>query len=347
MEMDVRSSYLFSIPGLRRRSFILEGLLTVLIGAVSYFLMADFPEKAKFLQENERSWVLHRVKYRGSSGPNKVAETDQFKWKYVWAAFLDWQIWLAIITDMAASCTIYGKTSSTLHKRSHSLIIDNYYAGMSAFLPSIVAELGYSGTQANLLTIPPYVCSCLLTILLSWLSDRKKNRSTFILVTLAGEFVGYSLALGGSAAGIHGLAYAGVFISTSCCYPCFILIIVSNIHCMHLTSTVLMIQQTWIMCNLAPSYKRAAGAAVLVGIGNMSGPMGSNFYRDEDAPKYLLGHGLELMMVTLGLITATILLLCYKRINKQREQQLAEGVNYSEEELSDMGDRAPTFRYYL
>lgn len=95
----------------KSRSFILEGLLTVLVGAVSYFLMADFPEKAKFLDEDERSWVLHRVKYRGSSGPNKIAETDQFKWKYVWAAFLDWQIWLAIITDMAASCTIYGEVS--------------------------------------------------------------------------------------------------------------------------------------------------------------------------------------------------------------------------------------------
>lgn len=218
---------------------------------------------------------------------------------------------------------------------------------MSAFLPSIVAELGYSGNQANLLTIPPYVCSCLLTILLSWLSDRKRNRSVFVLATLAGEFVGYSLALAGSAAGIHGLAYAGVFISTSCCYPCFILIIVSCVSKVYSMTIVLIFWQTWIMCNLAPSYKRAAGAAVLVGIGNMSGPMGSNFYRDEDAPKYLLGHGLELMMVTLGLITATIMLLCYKRINKQRELQLAAGLTYSEEELSDMGDRAPTFRYYL
>ena len=101
------------------------------------------------------------------------------------------------------------------------------------------------------------------------------------------------------------------------------------------------------MCNLAPSYKRAAGAAVLVGIGNMSGPMGSNFYRSQDAPQYLLGHGLELMMVTLGLLAVTTLLLCYKRINKKRERQLVEGISLSKEELIDMGDRAPTFRYYL
>lgn len=110
---------------------------------------------------------------------------------------------------------------------------------------------------------------------------------------------------------------------------------------------MLTVVQTWIICNLAPSYKRAAGAAVLVGIGNMSGPMGSNFYRDEDAPQYFLGHGLELMMVTLGLITTTALVVCYKRINRKRDKLLAEGINFSEEELSDMGDRAPTFRYYL
>lgn len=169
--------------------------------------MSPFPEKAKFLTEAERSWVLSRVKYKGSTGPKKIAESDEFKWKYVWAAFLDWQIWLAIFTDMASSCTIYG---------------------MSAFLPSIVAELGYSGTDANLLTIPPYVCSCILTVLLAWFSDRKKNRSNFILCLLGGEFVGYSLALAGSARGINGLAYAGVFISVSCCYPCFILIVVSR-----------------------------------------------------------------------------------------------------------------------
>jgi hypothetical protein len=53
------------------------------------------------------------------------------------------------------------------------------------------------------------------------------------------------------------------------------------------------------------------------------------------------------MMVTLGLISVTTLLLCYKRINKKRKRQLAEGISLSKEELIDTGDRAPTFRYYL
>ena len=69
---------------LKLRRFILEGLLTVVVGAISFKLMSPFPEKAKFLSEPERSWVLDRVKYKGSAGPKKIAESDQFKWKYVY-----------------------------------------------------------------------------------------------------------------------------------------------------------------------------------------------------------------------------------------------------------------------
>jgi hypothetical protein len=37
--------------------------------------------------------------------------------------------------------------------------------------------------------------------------------------------------------------------------------------------------QTWIANNLAPAYKRGAGVAFLIGMGNFSGAMASNFYR--------------------------------------------------------------------
>ena len=57
---------------------------------------------------------------------------------------------------------------------------------------------------------------------------------------------------------------------------------------------------------IGPFYKRAADAAILVGIGNMSGPMGSDFYRDEDAAQYILDHSLEPMIIALGRITITI-----------------------------------------
>ncbi|KAL2855820.1 major facilitator superfamily domain-containing protein, partial [Aspergillus pseudodeflectus] len=42
--------------------FILEGILTVLVGVVAPFFMYDFPETAKFLTEEERQYVIHSLR---------------------------------------------------------------------------------------------------------------------------------------------------------------------------------------------------------------------------------------------------------------------------------------------
>jgi hypothetical protein len=79
--------------------FILEGLLTVVVGAMAFFIIQDFPETAKFLTEEERRWVITRLKYQGSESPEKrVAEATSFEWKYVKDAFMDWQIYLGLIS---------------------------------------------------------------------------------------------------------------------------------------------------------------------------------------------------------------------------------------------------------
>lgn len=75
--------------------------------------------------------------------------------------------------------------------------------------------------------------------------------------------------------------------------------------------------------------------------------MASNFYRGEDAPRYTLGHALELTFIGLGLIASCILIFGYSRINKKRERKLADsdGSEMSAQDLSFKGDRAVTFRY--
>lgn len=53
------------------------------------------------------------------------------------------------------------------------------------------------------------------------------------------------------------------------------------------------------------------------------------------------------MMVSLGLISALTMRFIYKKKNKQRAEQVANGVTLSKEEIADMGDRAPTYQYAL
>lgn len=85
--------------------------------------------------------------------------------------------------------------------------------------------------------------------------------------------------------------------------------------------------------------------AIHIGVGNLAGAMASNFYRTTDAPKYLLGHALELAFVAVGLCAVVGLRWNYRRINRARDRvPLGE---CDEMESTEKGDRAGTFRYVL
>lgn len=72
--------------------------------------------------------------------------------------------------------------------------------------------------------------------------------------------------------------------------------------------------------------------------------MSSNFYRSKDAPKYILGHSLELGFVIMGMIAVVLLRFNYQRINKKRDQ--LDPSEYPSDPDS-LGDRSPLFRYML
>src|ERR1700761_6330459 len=62
--------------------FILEGLTTILIGIVSYWMVHDFPDDAKFLSDQDRQRVIRRLK----SDRQSSAEHEEFKMSYLWAS---------------------------------------------------------------------------------------------------------------------------------------------------------------------------------------------------------------------------------------------------------------------
>lgn len=126
-----------------------------------------------------------------------------------------------------------------------------------------------------------------------------------------------------------GVVYAGVFIAAVGIYSGF----AGNI--------------TWLSNNLAGGYKRSAGMAIQIGVGNLGGAFASNFYRQKDGPRYILGHALELGFASVGLVAAGIMIFQYARINKKRAKIIREGGHnlFTPEELSAMGDKAVTFRY--
>lgn len=204
--------------------------------------------------------------------------------------------------------------------------------GISLFLPTIINQLGYTSSTAQLLTVPIYITAAVLTVVVAYYSDQspRRGRAPFIFVPMCAILVGFIMALAGSAhGGVPGVVYAGVFITTCGIYPAF----PGNV--------------TWISNNLAGSYKRSVGMAIHIGVGNLGGAMASNFYRSADKPKYLLGHGLEIGFVTVGLVAVLVLRTGYQRSNARRNIRMGEGEERSDAEMSELGDKASTFRYML
>ncbi|EMC98125.1 hypothetical protein BAUCODRAFT_413899 [Baudoinia panamericana UAMH 10762] len=306
-------SFMDGVGGLEgwRWIFILEGIVTVLVAVLAFFVMYDFPETASFLTPEERAFIAFRLRYDGQDAEtddtHRVAQNEKQDWSSVRAAFADWQVWTNIIVYWGYVCPLYG---------------------ISLFLPTIIKELGFKSTTAQLLTVPIYVTAAALTVIVAYFADKLRLRSPFILTGLVFQLIGFVMCISTSHAGV---TYAGIFIAACAIYPTH----PSNI--------------TWLSNNLAGSYKRAVGMGIQISVGNLAGAYASNFYRAKDAPRYKLGHALEIGFITAGLIAATTLIVSYKSVNKKREAAVAnnEHNGYTPEELSDLGDKALTFRYTL
>lgn len=172
--------------------FILEGLATVLVGLLSFFLVFDFPDEATFLSGVDRERVIRRLKADQQSS----AEHESFKMEYFWASIKDWKTYVYAAIYMGADVPLYA---------------------FSLFLPSIVASLGYESTTAQLLSVPPYAAAAILTITVGYIADRTHQRGLCNICTSFLGIAGFSMLVAGNSPGIR---YAGTFLGALGIYPC-------------------------------------------------------------------------------------------------------------------------------
>ncbi|KZT63332.1 MFS general substrate transporter [Daedalea quercina L-15889] len=168
--------------------FILEGIATVVVGAIAFFVLVDFPDTAKFLSDDERAYILWRKKYDNSS----VGEEEHFEMRHLISVFLDWQVWMQILVYMSIVAPLYG---------------------ISLFLP-----FGYGTAISQLLTVPPYICATIVLLTFAVWSDHVKMRSPFILAGLLMCLVGFSINISDAPIGAK---YFGTFLCVSGSYAAF------------------------------------------------------------------------------------------------------------------------------
>jgi hypothetical protein len=61
--------------------FIIEGLMTVVLGIVLPFMMWDSPDQASFFSAEEKAYFCRRLRLDYNTGGK---DGEKFKWKYLW-----------------------------------------------------------------------------------------------------------------------------------------------------------------------------------------------------------------------------------------------------------------------
>ncbi|KAF2154031.1 MFS general substrate transporter [Myriangium duriaei CBS 260.36] len=174
--------------------FIIEGLVTFLIGLAGYWFISDWPSKSKFLTKDETAYIQARLK-----ADSDATNDEAFTWHNVLSCLKDPKCWL------------YGLVFHTLSLPLYTL---------SLFLPSIIAALGYKAADAQLLTIPPYVLATILCVVYAVVSERYRQRAFFIAFSSLIGIIGYIILLTNTQPTKRpGVSYVGVFFCAAGIYP--------------------------------------------------------------------------------------------------------------------------------
>jgi ACS family tartrate transporter-like MFS transporter len=163
--------------------YLLEGLPSVLVGALCFVWLTDSPAQAAWLSVEERQWLIAQLESeRGSAPPPGTSR---------------WRL-LANPTLLGCSVVFFGVTAGTY--------------GLSLWLPLILKTPGLSTLQTGLLVAIPFGFGCVATIFWSRSSDKHAERvwHTAIPAMLAALGLGVCIMLHSVSAQIVALSLASL-----------------------------------------------------------------------------------------------------------------------------------------
>ena len=129
--------------------YIAEAIPTVAIGVLTYFVLTDRPQQAKFLTEEERNWLVATIAAERRA-------TEAVRKFTLWETLYNPKVLLLALNYL-------GIVTASL--------------GMLLFIPQIIKSLGnYSNMTVGWLTMIPYICGAIAMVVWGRISDRMNER---------------------------------------------------------------------------------------------------------------------------------------------------------------------------
>ena len=76
--------------------FIMEGIVTVVVGCCIPFILPDSPARASFLSPQEKAFIKDRLERDSGTSSGRVQTMESFNAAHIMSLVLDWKIWFTI-----------------------------------------------------------------------------------------------------------------------------------------------------------------------------------------------------------------------------------------------------------
>ncbi|KAL3440817.1 major facilitator superfamily domain-containing protein [Aspergillus insuetus] len=152
-----------------RNIFFFEGIISMLIAVLAFFLIPASVEKAPFLTPAEKEVTARRLARDLGAGHVEVSVLRCLR-----RAVFNLN---TILIAVASLCSLLTMNS------------------MALFMPSILNALGYSGIHSQLLSVPPYCWAALVCVTVTTLSGRSQKRGIWITGLMPITATGFILLL--------------------------------------------------------------------------------------------------------------------------------------------------------
>lgn len=131
--------------------FLLEGAPAIILGIIVIFWLDNHPNNAKWLNHQERTWLIEQLQQEAQHKSQSAHHADGFT-----KALTNHKVWLL--------CAVY-----------FSVVMGLY--GISFWLPQIISNLGtQSLQQTGLLTALPYLLAAVGMVIIGHSSDKHNER---------------------------------------------------------------------------------------------------------------------------------------------------------------------------
>ncbi|KAL2884902.1 putative transporter YIL166C [Ceratocystis lukuohia] len=268
--------------------FLIEAALTLTIGLFSVGLMPAGPCQTSGWLRGAKGWFTEREEYimvnrllRDDPSKGDMNNRQGVGLALLWKVLKDWEMWPLYLIGL----TSYIPPSPP-----------------NTYLSYILRQLGFNTFKANLLAIPSQFLFAIQLLVISWVSEKVKERS--IISSLSNIWIlPWLIALvvvpASTSAWVRYVLLSGLL-----SYPYCHAILVS-----------------WNARNSNSVRTRAVSAALynmFVQAGNI---IATNIYRDDDKPLYRRGNKILLAITVYNIFQFYLVKLFYIWRNKVREQQ--------------------------